>query len=152
MPRGVNLPRSGLVQVGFPEKCHHRAPVRNPLLRKRRLPTGTLYSARVRNYRALGGVEDLMHPRLTIFVLAAFALAEGQTAPQPNSQQPGPHLATVSETHNISFNVLGKHFEISIDERLVSAKPELVPAPRETAASERRESNPHLREGRPKVR
>lgn len=64
-----------------------------------------------------------MHPRLTIFVLAAFALAEGQTAPQPSSQQPGPHLATVSETHNISFNVLGKHYEISIDERLVSASP-----------------------------
>jgi hypothetical protein len=61
--------------------------------------------------------------RLTIFVLAAFALAEGQTVVQTNSQPPGPQFATVSETHNISFNVLGKHYEISIDDRLVSTSP-----------------------------
>ena len=64
-----------------------------------------------------------MRLRLTIFVLAVFALADGQTVLQPNSLQPGPQLAAVSETHNISFNVLGKHYEISIDERLVSTSP-----------------------------
>jgi hypothetical protein len=55
-----------------------------------------------------------MRLTLTIFVLAAFASARGQTAPQ---------LTTVSETHSISYNVLGKHYEISIDERLISNSP-----------------------------
>jgi hypothetical protein len=60
-----------------------------------------------------------MNLRLTIVVIAMFTASEGQTAP-PNSQRPGLQFTTLSETHNIFYNVLGKHYEISIDERLVS--------------------------------
>ena len=64
-----------------------------------------------------------MRGSLAIWVLAVFAFARGQTAPQTDSQQQRVQLTTVSETHIISYNVFGKRFEISIDEKQVSNSP-----------------------------
>jgi len=63
-----------------------------------------------------------MRSRLTIIVLAVFASANGQTT-RSSAQQTQLQLTTVSVEHMISWDVLGKHYKISIDERMVSSSP-----------------------------